>query len=538
MIIITNIELFNQLKTGDREAFVKWMGSHSKKIEQFVVQYGCSSNQVQQVTEATFRKLYNQLTELEDENQLRLSMYKIALKSISNMELPNDKETVLPFEEDQQLHEKIINLNDENKVTLLLSYFHGMTEREIEFITGLPDNNVMKLIVESRQKLNRNQQQIEKQLQFLAKSYDRLRFSFTYENVFTEVQVESGPIQKPKSSKKVLISWIAGVVTLVTLITVSVVTGEEYQKSSVEKYVERLKVSFEKEVENKFDELGFPETIEQDDYEFTSGFSQAPRSDFDAMIRRLERQLRKNEKVDKKEIKKEYKEILEQLQLPSEMAEQLIKNPLTNDKRKSEEFINLYVEKLSYIQDSFYTIYYNHQEIIDDAMVNETIDIEKFMEKKDTYPEDVQKILTGMEKQNYYPISIPNMASLYPQYQSNELSEKIRKSLHEDVGVYMTMLETQPFINLQGLTYSLDESIDYLIDMEKTLLASEQFDMQHGMANSMLSHTYSTLFNVLVINDEMNEIFDEEGTVKEEFHAVWERDCKYRWGFPSSIYHE
>ena len=132
-------------------------------------------------------------------------------------------ENVLPFEEDQQLHEKIINLNDEHKVTLLLSYFHGMTEKEIEFITGLPDNNVLNLIAESRQKLNRNQQQIEKQLQFLAKSYERLRFSFTYENVFVEKKVESDPIQKPKSSKKVLLSWIAGVVTLVTLITVSVV---------------------------------------------------------------------------------------------------------------------------------------------------------------------------------------------------------------------------------------------------------------------------------------------------------------------------
>ena len=180
-------------------------------------------------------------------------------------------------------------------------------------------------------------------------------------------------------------------ITLLTLITVSVVTGEEYQKSSTEKYVERLKVSFEKEVESKFDELGFPETIKQNDYEFVSGFADAPRSDFDAMIRRLERQLRKNEKVEKKEIKKEYKEILEQLQLPSEMAEQLIKNPLTNDKGKSEEFINSYLEKLSSIQDSFYTIYYNHIEIIEDAIVEETIDIEKFLEKMDTYPEDFKK---------------------------------------------------------------------------------------------------------------------------------------------------
>ena len=89
MTIIEDVELFNQLKAGDREAFVKWMGSHSKKIEKFVVQFGCSSNQVQQVTEATFRKLYNRLTELEDENQLRLTMYKIALQLNSKRRATN-----------------------------------------------------------------------------------------------------------------------------------------------------------------------------------------------------------------------------------------------------------------------------------------------------------------------------------------------------------------------------------------------------------------------------------------------------------------
>ncbi|QUW23230.1 hypothetical protein JSQ81_06750 [Sporosarcina sp. Marseille-Q4063] len=529
MIIITDVEFFNQLKTGDREAFVKWMGDHSKKIEQLAVQYGCSSLQVQQITEATFRKLYNQLTEVEDENHLRLFMYKAALILIKNMEQPDEKEKLLPFEEDQQLHEKIISLEDENKIALLLFYFHGMTEKEIEFITGLPENEVMNLIAESREKLGRNQLQIEKQLKFLSKSYERLRFSFTYENVFEEQQVKSEPILKPKSSKKVLLSWIAGIVTLLTLITVSVVTGEEYQRSSTEKYIERLKISFEKEVENQFDKLGFPETIEENDYGFASGLAGTPRRDFDSMIRRYERLLSRNEPIDRKKIKNEYEEILEQLQLPSEMAEQLIKNPLTNDKRKSEQFINSYLEKLSYIQESFYSIYYDHHQIIEDALVDEEIDIEKFMAKKDMYPEDFQKILTGLEKQNYYPVSIPNVAPFYPKYQTNEFSKKIRNALHEDVGGYMTMLETEPLFNVQSLDFSLNQSIDYLIDMEKTLLASDQSAMHYGM----LSHTYSTLFSALVIDEkkkgvyaehsETVEIFDEHGAVKEEYRAIWEK---------------
>ncbi|WP_172373862.1 sigma-70 family RNA polymerase sigma factor [Sporosarcina jiandibaonis] len=522
MIIIADVELFNQLKTGDREALKKWMAIHSKKIEQFAVQYGCGSTQLQQVTKATFRKLNSQLTEAEDVNQLRLFMYKITLTIIRNMELPHDKENFLPFEEDQQLHEKIINLNDENKITLILSCFHVMTEKEIAFITGFPENEIMNLIAESRQKLNRNLLQIEKQLKFLGKSYERLRFSFDYENIFEEQQVESEPIQKPKSSKKILLSWIAGIVTLLTLITVSVVTGEEYQKSSTEKYIERLKMSFEKEIENKFNELGFPETIEQNDNDFRSRYAEAPRRDFDAMIRRYERLMINNEKVDKKQMKKEYKEIIEQLQLPSEMAEQLIKNPITNNKRKSEEFINLYLEKHFYIQESFYTIYYDHHEIIEDAMVGDEIDIEEFMERKDTFPEDFQRILTGLEKQNYYPVSIPNVAPFHPKYQKNELSKKIRNALHEDVGGYMTMLETEHMFNVQSLDFSLDQSLDYLIDMEKTLLATEQSYMYYWM----LSHTYSTLFNLLVIDDdedETNEILDDSGKVKEKYRAIWEK---------------
>ena len=196
---------------------------------------------------------------------------------------------------------------------------------------------------------------------------------------------------------------MAGIVTLVTLIAVSIVSGEEYQISSAEKYIERLKISFEKEVADKFTELGFPETIEQDDYSFGSQFSESARRDFDEMIRNYERQLSREEKFDKKELKKEYQAILEQLKLPSEMAAQLIKNPLTNDKEKSEMFIIEYIQKLEEILDGFYQVYFKHHELIDKTIVDGSINIEKFMEKLDTYPEELRDLLIGLEKQNYYP---------------------------------------------------------------------------------------------------------------------------------------
>ncbi|MBO1914480.1 hypothetical protein J4G37_57880, partial [Microvirga sp. 3-52] len=94
----------------------------------------------------------------------------------------------------------------------------------------------------------------------------------------------------------------------------------------------------------------------------------------------------------------------------------------------------------------------------------------------------------------------------------------------------MTMLENEHLFNVESLDIPLDQSLDYLIDMENTLLASEQFTTHY----EMLSHSYTTLFNALVIDDnkkygvfyehsETNAIFDEHGAVKEEYRAVWEK---------------
>ena len=178
-------------------------------------------------------------------------------------------------------------------------------------------------------------------------------------------------------------------------------------------------------------------------------------------------------------------------------------------------------------------LYHRHNDIIENAMIDGGIDIEKFMEKKDTYPEDFQKILTGLEKQNYYPVSIPDIVPFYPQYQTNELSKKIRSALHEDVRVYMTMLETGPIFNANSLNFSMDQSLEFLIDMEKTILASNQFDMQHGYW--MLSHTYTSLFNVLVVNEESNEILDKAGQVKKEYRDIWEQIANFGDDSPAAF---
>ena len=143
MEITEDIALFNQLQSGDRNTFEQWMNTQAKKIELLAFQYGCNTNQIQQVTKATFRKLHSQIAEVESEKQLCLRMYQIAFDTARNLEQLPDEENRLPFEEDQQLHEKINRLNDEYKIILLLTYFHDMTEKEASFVTGIPEDEVL-----------------------------------------------------------------------------------------------------------------------------------------------------------------------------------------------------------------------------------------------------------------------------------------------------------------------------------------------------------------------------------------------------------
>ena len=184
-----------------------------------------------------------------------------------------------------------------------------------------------------------------------------------------------------------MISWIAGILVLLLLVMVPAVTGEEYKKASAEKYVEQLKVSFEEEIASRHAELGLTEPTEEDKQEYYYfGYGKQAREDFEMMIQREERVIAETGKIDKKNIGKQYDEIIKTLALPSELAEQLVKNPLTSDKEKSAEFIIEYVKQINEIQQAYSAFFYRYHQFIEDATVDGEINIEKYLEMKESYP--------------------------------------------------------------------------------------------------------------------------------------------------------
>jgi len=530
---VEEFELIQRVRAGEITAFEKWMDIYSEDIERFAIQYGCAAKQAADVTEETFRKLYNELEHFDNEESLVCMLYKKVLKSLAfvqQTDAPN--ETIFPFEEDQELHDKIVKIETIKKVPFILSHFHMLDDLEIAAIMDTSLEEVQQAITAVSSQLK--DAQLEKRLEFLNKSYGRMKFSFRKDLVFAKPKKELRATEKLKQSisKKTMISWVAGILVLLSLIIVPVVTGEEFKKASAEKYFERLKLSFEKEIDSRYIELGLTESVEKDKVEFNFMlYGNQAREDFEAMTTRYERIIAETGMLNKKKISEEYQEIIRSVELPSEMGVRLVKNPLTNDKVNSEEFMKGYLKQYDILQQSYYMTFFKHEQLIRDAIVDEGRDVEKFMKEKDSYPEDLKNALHGMIKQNIYPTFIKEWGTIIPSYGKNDFNAKIRSSIHEDFGGFFTMLESAPFVSYPGLVHSLEDSVNYLMEMEKTLLATTM-DYEK---TEMLSWVYSELFYEIVGRAEAHRIFGTDGKVNKEYQAAWNRIASAGEGSPTAF---
>ena len=349
-------ELIQKVRAGEREAFEKWIDIYSGDIERFAVQYGCSLKQAGEVAEETFRNLHNQLDSIGNEESLVCALYKNALKSLAYVQQAIHRmKRYFLLKKIRNCITRLSNLKREIKVPFILSEFHKMDNLEIATITDTSPKIVEQAIAEASRDLG--DAQLEKRLEFLNKSYGRMKSSFRKEQVFAKPKKEVQATGKLKQSisKKSMISWIAGILILLSLILVPVVTSEEYKMASDEKYLERLGASFEKEIGNRYTELGLKESTEEDSVEYNPiQYGKQQREDFESMVHSYEKDLTKTGTLNRKKLKKEYRKIIKSLELPSEMTARLFKNPLTDDMEKSEEFMKGYLEQFNVIQQSYY----------------------------------------------------------------------------------------------------------------------------------------------------------------------------------------
>ncbi|WP_124071277.1 RNA polymerase sigma factor [Filibacter tadaridae] len=521
-----------KVKSGDIEAFKQWMDSNAKRIERLAVQYGCTQELAGNVTEDIFRTLYKELVNLDEDEILIDSLYEIAVNKLAHVPLRIPPETtIFRFEEDQVLHERINQLEEKDKITFILSQFHNIELTKIAQITGLTKEKAEYAIRESFQQISvqADRAVVEKQLEFLAKTYKRISYSFNKEAVFESSKNERQTSQRKETPRKkwTVLAWISGIVLLLTLIIVPVVTSEEYKQASAEKYLERIKSSFNEKMKRQYKELGLSETEKESEVDFHIGeYGAQERLDFDLMISRYERLLAESGTFNKEKMDEEYKSIVKNMEIPSDMVNSLVRNPLTEDKKKSETFISEYWGKVELLQQHYINLLMHYQTLVNKAVVDGKVDIEKLNAEKDTYPKELQEALKGMANQNFQLTAVSGWGVIAV-YEKNEVGDQIRNSIHKDLGGFVSAIESIRLIYED----KREEMVEEMLAMENTLIASDHNNPPYDMLEGFYTGAFASLLNW----HQPDMLVDDDGNLKPAYRTAWKKAAAIGGKSPLSV---
>ena len=211
--LVQENELIRNVKNGDFSNFSEWIDMHSGKIVRFAFQYGLSLEEANEVTLNTYITLRNNLSSLDEDTPLLLTLYKILLEKLSgyNPTLPIP-EDVLPFKEDSLLHMKLVKLNMRYRVPFILSFYHNFNDEQISMIIGDYTVDVKSNIQDVNEFLGDDR----KGLELLKKSYNRLSITFKAEQIFGSTEQ---PVIKSKKKSKgwTILGALAVVIILISL---------------------------------------------------------------------------------------------------------------------------------------------------------------------------------------------------------------------------------------------------------------------------------------------------------------------------------
>jgi len=168
------IELIERAQSGDKMAYGELMDLHHRTVEKFGFQCGVRADDVQDVTQEVFIKLYRFLHQFQKE-RFTTWLYKITLNTARDYyrkELrEKDKEgkvqedvnfgvstksaesKILVFEEDRELHEAIQLLEEKYRIPLVLFYFQELTFEQIGDVMNIPLATVKTRLLRAKEQL-------------------------------------------------------------------------------------------------------------------------------------------------------------------------------------------------------------------------------------------------------------------------------------------------------------------------------------------------------------------------------------------------
>lgn len=503
---------------GDNEAFEEWMQPLLNRVECFAIQYGVSPQDAATVAETVFKNIYQKRHALIIEQLHEHDVFRRTLKLLAEFQLKTMEDKLFLFEEDDELHNRVIALAKDWRVPFILSRFQKKSATDIAKILKLTVGEVETVLAEAIQLLK--EPNLEKKLEFLQTSYSRLPSLCKEDCIYMQENSETSPVQEKtiiKSKRKPIYLWGVGTAILLALLFVSVTKSEAFQKSSSEKFIEKTEIAFEKELDNYYEQLGLKkQDVERYNLHFPVMINLTNITNF---ITELKTEVKMDGKIDKKKARLEYSALIDDLKLPSEMMDELISKSLAKDQKQSLKFVGELIEKTDLLSYLYIYVLQDYPEVFANTewIEDGDIDIDSFIANESNIPETVQNALQGMLTQGLTLYWEPNHNFLYSLHGNEALMIALQEKLHPSVNSYLRL-----FMNgVEGIDLTIDEQVDILFTFESDLL-NRDLDLNWNL-QMMIKGTYTWMLYSIIGIDTETLSYDSEGILKPEYKDAWIR---------------
>ncbi|WP_019413066.1 RNA polymerase sigma factor [Paenisporosarcina sp. TG20] len=168
------LELIEKAQQGDMSAYGDLMNLHHRTVEKFAFQCGVNVDDVQDVTQEVFIKLYRFLHQFH-RDRFTTWLYKITLNTARDYyrkenrekdkgnKLQKDTNSIVPsksaeskvliFEEDYELHQAIQLLEEKYRIPIILYYFQELTYEQIADVINIPLSTVKTRLLRAKAQL-------------------------------------------------------------------------------------------------------------------------------------------------------------------------------------------------------------------------------------------------------------------------------------------------------------------------------------------------------------------------------------------------
>lgn len=363
----------------------------------------------------------------------------------------------------------------------------------------------------------------EKRMEFLKKSYERVPTSFDQDEVFRKIEQEetSRPVDKKKPSKhgmrQHITVWTMSIasVFLIGLISAGYLADQKNSEeeiidsSELDEYIEELKAKYEVEKEKRREML----KLDEEHFELYAGSSSISLLSMESYIKTVKQNGNAREIFFE-----EYNRAVEGLKTPSEMIQDLKRNPLTEDEEGSIDFIGTYREKVKRLIAIYNQIVDENREAIRAFEVSASVDkAEIMMLSSKSFPEQLQNIINTMKEQSIRLETGKYSGEIEARYYDSSLDRELNGNLHTYTFGYRQMLTNEPYMFGAVLEHPLLQVSSMIQDMEYTLINVEQDSTLYPILKSY----YITLFNEIMKGSEYTKIFDADGVLFPDYQEAW-----------------